>query len=599
MGSENYDGPAGRQAECKFFVIGDGQAGAVRRRAERGLVKTDSRRLVLDRYTLLERLGAGAFGTVWLAHDEHLQREVAIKRIARSSEDGQEERRRARREAIAAARLSHPAIVALYEAGADEDAYYLVSEPVRGSSLAELFASRRIGDRELLRVGVVLADALAHAHARGVIHRDVKPQNVIVPDEATAGGAAAKLTDFGVARIAGDQPLTRTGDIIGTFAYMAPEQAQGRPADASSDLYSLALTIYEGLAGFNPVRGSTPALTARLQGQGAAPLERERGDLSVTLCRSIDRALSVDPARRGTLVELRGACVAALAGELPSSRTTPRRRARPGGPSVPRQARAIGGLAAGAFAFALLASLPALASAPTRLWVAAAAAVAVGLAPRLGWLAVGVGLVVWLGVDGAAGTALLVALAMAPVPTLLRSTPWLWCAPALAPVLGLLGLALAFPALAARIGAIRQRSALGALGVWWLGLAEVAFGHRLLFGPPTGVNSPASWTGLPLDTVAHGVIPLLSGAELLLAASWAAAAALGPRIVGARAPSARALGAIAWASGLIATTGLAGEQLGSVGTTSLIGGGLLALCIVAARRPGRVGHAPGARGSVA
>jgi tRNA A-37 threonylcarbamoyl transferase component Bud32 len=547
------------------------------------LVKTDSRQLVLDRYTLLERLGAGAFGTVWLAHDEHLQREVAIKRIARSSVDGREERRRARREAIAAARLSHPAIVALYEAGADEDAYYLVSEPVRGSSLAELFAARRIGDRELLRIGVVLAEALAHAHARGVVHRDVKPQNVIVPDEATAGGAAAKLTDFGVARIAGDQPLTRTGDIVGTFAYMAPEQAQGRSVDAACDLYSLALTIYEGLAGFNPVRGATPALTARLQGEGAAPLEHERGDLPRSLCRSIDRALSVDPVRRGSLVELRAACGAALAGELPQARRAGRRLARWAQPSVPRQARAVGGLAVGGFAFALLCAQPQVAGASSRLWVAAAAAVLVGLLPRLGWVAVGLTLVVWLGVDGAPGTALLVAAALAPVPTVLRSTPWLWCAPALAPLLGLLGLALAFPAIAARLGGVWQRSALGALGVWWLILAEVAFGRRLLFGVPAGVDPPASWRELPLEAAAHGVAPLLSAGELLLGLAWALAAVLAPRVVRGASVGARALGAIGWTTGLIALTGLAGERVATVQATSLLEGGIVALCIVLAR----------------
>ncbi|HWH12009.1 MAG TPA: serine/threonine-protein kinase [Solirubrobacteraceae bacterium] len=550
-------------------------------------MKTDSRRLVLDRYTLLERLGAGAFGTVWLAHDEQLQREVAIKRIQRSSDDGREERRRAKREAIAAARLSHPAIVALYEAGADEDAYYLVSEPVRGSSLAELFASRRIDDRELLRVGAVLCEALAHAHARGVIHRDVKPQNVIVPDEATAGGAPAKLTDFGVARIAGDQPLTRTGDIVGTFAYMAPEQAQGRPANAASDLYSLALTIYEGLAGFNPVRGTTPAVTAQLQGEGVPPLERERKDLPRAVCRSIDRALSVDPARRGSLVELRAACAAALSGDLPRSHRRKARPLRPGQLTVPRQVRAIGGLAAGTFAFALLTSQPALAATPTRLWFAAAASIAVGLLPRAGWVAVGLTLVGWLCVDGAPGTAVLVALALAPVPTALRSTPWLWCAPALAPLLGLVGLALAFPALAARLGGVWQRSALGALGLWWLILAEAAFGRRLLFGAPPGTQPPQDWQDLPLEAIAHAVVPLLIGAELLLVALWSLAAASAPLLIGGGALTRRALGAIAWATALIAGTGLAGERVGVVGTTSLLGGGALALCVGLLPPPGR------------
>ncbi|MGI8802559.1 MAG: serine/threonine-protein kinase, partial [Solirubrobacteraceae bacterium] len=295
---------------------------------------------VLDRYVLLERLGAGAFGTVWLAHDDRLHREVAVKRIARGARESREERRRAAREAIAAARLSHPAIVALYEAAADESAYYLVSELVRGPSLADLFAADDIDDRELLRIGVVLADALAHAHTRGVVHRDVKPHNVIVPDEAATGGTPAKLTDFGVALIAGDQPLTRAGEVVGTFAYMAPEQAQGHVVDARADLYSLGLTLYEGLAGFNPMRGSTPALTALRQGDPVKPLERTRGDLPRGLCRSIDRALSVDPARRGSLADLRLACSQALAGELTGRRRPLRVRQAPLRLLGPRQPRA-------------------------------------------------------------------------------------------------------------------------------------------------------------------------------------------------------------------------------------------------------------------
>ncbi len=469
---------------------------------------------VLDRYVLLERLGAGAFGTVWLAHDERLHREVAVKRIARGAREGHEERRRAEREALAAARLSHPAIVALYEAGADQGAYYLVSEPVRGSSLDELFADGEIGDRELLRVGAVLADALAHAHARGVVHRDVKPQNVIVPDEAAAGGSPAKLTDFGVALIAGDQPLTRAGEVVGTFAYMAPEQAQGRPVDARADLFSLALTVYEGLAGFNPMRGSTPALTALRQGDPVKPLERTRGDLPRVLCRSIDRALSLDPARRGTLADLRLAFGQALAGELSDHRRRPpraraggaRRRERdPAAAAVrlagPRQPRAVAGLAAAALALAALAIPLGPASPPSAvsaLWAAAAAGIAVAVLPRAGWLALGVAGVGWLVLGGESGAALLLALALAPVPSLLRRSPWLWTAPALAPVLGALGLAVAFPALAGR-GALGAwpRAALGALGLWWLALAEPLYDTRLLFGAAPGTGPRAAWEGSP------------------------------------------------------------------------------------------------------
>ncbi len=134
--------------------------------------------LLLGRYLLLERLGAGGFGTVWRAHDEQLDRAVAVKRIPLPSE---EDRDRATREAHATARLAHPAIVALYEASSDEDAFYLISELVEGATLAELIAEDQLADEEVLEIGVALLSALEHAHARGVIHRDVKPQNVLVP----------------------------------------------------------------------------------------------------------------------------------------------------------------------------------------------------------------------------------------------------------------------------------------------------------------------------------------------------------------------------------------------------------------------------------
>src|SRR3954454_22593584 len=149
--------------------------------------------LVLDRYRLVRRLGSGGFGTVWLAHDERLGREVAVKRVPTGDGD---EAERARREAQVAARLSHPGIVALYEAGADDDACYLVSELVRGETLGLLEAEGALSDRDVVEIGIALCEALAHAHARGVVHRDVKPGNVIVPEAPGDGEPFAKLTDF-------------------------------------------------------------------------------------------------------------------------------------------------------------------------------------------------------------------------------------------------------------------------------------------------------------------------------------------------------------------------------------------------------------------
>src|SRR3954451_140420 len=262
---------------------------------------------VLDRYRLVRRLGSGGFGTVWLAHDERLGREVAVKRVLIGDGD---EAERARREAQVAARLSHPGIVALYEAGADDAACYLVSELVRGETLGVLEADGALSDLDVVEIGVALCEAVAHAHARGVIHRDVKPSNVIVPEARGDGEPHAKLTDFGIARAVGDDALTRTGDVLGTLAYMAPEQAEGRGATAQSDLYALALVLYEALAGVNPVRGATPAETARRIGEPLPALGRWRRDLPRELTEAIDAAVAADAEERGTLAGLR----AALAG---------------------------------------------------------------------------------------------------------------------------------------------------------------------------------------------------------------------------------------------------------------------------------------------
>jgi eukaryotic-like serine/threonine-protein kinase len=189
-------------------------------------------RLILGRYRLERRLGAGGFGVVWLAWDEKLEREVAVKAIPRDGGAGE----RVEREARAAARLNHPGIVAIYELASDEHDVYLVSELVRGRTLAELVHAGAIADRDVARIGIALCEALEHAHARGVIHRDVKPQNVMVLAEPAAGAGFAKLADFGVAHVTSGDPLTRTGDIVGTLAYMAPEQAEGSRVTPACDV---------------------------------------------------------------------------------------------------------------------------------------------------------------------------------------------------------------------------------------------------------------------------------------------------------------------------------------------------------------------------
>jgi eukaryotic-like serine/threonine-protein kinase len=171
--------------------------------------------IILERYRLRRRLGTGGFGSVWMARDERLQRDVAVKILPRELvSEGRFER-----EAHAAARLSHPGIVTLYEAAADDEGAYLVSELVRGATLQRALAVGRLSDRGIIEVGIAVCDALRHAHAHGVVHRDVKPSNILIPSNSPA---RSKLTDFGVARLLGGDTLTRTGDLIGTEAYMAP-----------------------------------------------------------------------------------------------------------------------------------------------------------------------------------------------------------------------------------------------------------------------------------------------------------------------------------------------------------------------------------------
>jgi eukaryotic-like serine/threonine-protein kinase len=264
-------------------------------------------RLILGRYRLERRLGAGGFGVVWLAWDEKLEREVAVKAIPLENGGGE----RVEREARAAARLNHPGIVGIYELAHDEHDVYLVSELVRGRTLAELLRAGAVADRDVARIGMALCDALDHAHQRGVIHRDVKPQNVMVVADPAAGAGFAKLADFGVAHVASGDALTRTGDVVGTLAYMAPEQAEGARTTPASDVYSLALSLYEAWTGSNPVRAGGPAATARRLGRPLPSLAATRRDLPLELCDAIDRALDIDPARRPSPAELRPELAAA------------------------------------------------------------------------------------------------------------------------------------------------------------------------------------------------------------------------------------------------------------------------------------------------
>jgi eukaryotic-like serine/threonine-protein kinase len=565
--------------------------------------------LLCGRYLLIERLGAGGFGVVWRCRDELLHREVALKRIpfagpapapqsapasltppgglaGEGDWDEEHAGARATREALAAARLSHPGIVALYEAFRDDDAFYLVSELIDGQTLAAMIAQDSLTDEQVLQIGVTLAQALEHAHARGVVHRDVKPHNVLVPVDPRAEEAPAKLTDFGGAWLVDEDALTRTGETLGTLAYMAPEQSEGREVGVAADLYSLALVLREGLTGVNPVRGPTPAATARRIGCALPTLARERPDLPRALVRALDGALLPDPRRRGDLRELRGALERAPA----ESQTRERRpsRGRPG--DVPQDHLAPAGddfedeLPADQTAATRVDRLPnapvssvrvapaptshARGESPTSVppvpgWTEQsppAPSRRHGLPlPRVLWAGCTLAGAAWLVSSARPGAALLLLAAMAPVLILLGSRPGIdWLAAMLAPALGLVGLAGVYPALAGQAARVERRALLGALGYWWLTLAGALLsgagtGSRLWLAPPGGLPARAVWEGSLDGAASHVIAPALSAGVLFGAVLWAGAAVVLPWVVRGRNAIVDTLAAVAWSAALLAT----------------------------------------------
>ena len=527
--------------------------------------------LVLERYRLHRRLGSGAFGSVWMARDERLDRDVAVKVVPRERVVGG----RFEREARAAARLSHPGIVTLYEAAVDDEGAYLVSELVSGATMAELLEADRLSDRDIAQVGVALCDALLHAHAEGVIHRDVKPSNILIPDRASSPAQLAKLTDFGVARVIGGDSLTRTGDVVGTAAYMAPEQAEGRQAGASADLYSLALVIYEALTGVNPLRAGAGVQRARRLGAHLPPLRRHRRDLPRELGRAIDQALRPRAKERGSIEELRRTLAGSLPrledapgdldeepGELEASRPEVVVAERdPAGDelkvvdrqevSLPARLLAAAGAALlGAWVGAVLLHGGLVAAGA----VGGASALAVALLPGAGWLGLTVVGAAALAIQGQAGAAVLLAVgALLPV-ALLPTRPARWPLAAAAPALGAISLAGAWPALAARASSAWQRAVLGAVGWVWLALGTVLSGKPLYAGLPDAVPPVGAWSVSPSAAVHEVLGPLFSSGALTPALVWAAAAVALPAVLYQRDLMLRAGLAALWAAALLGST---------------------------------------------
>ncbi|HKV10619.1 MAG TPA: protein kinase, partial [Thermoanaerobaculia bacterium] len=244
-------------------------------------------------YRVERQLGRGGMGEVFLAWDERLERRVAIKRIRRDSGLSPEQRERFRREARMAARLSHSAIVQIYDLVTEDDEDALVLEYVEGRTLAERLAEGRLSTAEALRLCSEIATGLAAAHEAGLIHRDLKAANVLV-----TGAGHAKILDFGLARPLGtpeDTALTQQGVVVGTLLSMSPEQARGEELDARSDLFSLGALIYEMLTGRSPFQGKNPAdVLRRVVYEPPPRLRSLRPELPVELENLLDRLLAKD-----------------------------------------------------------------------------------------------------------------------------------------------------------------------------------------------------------------------------------------------------------------------------------------------------------------
>src|SRR5438874_8356491 len=210
------------------------------------------------RYRLEARIGSGGMSTVYRALDETLQRQVAVKLMNREVATDSDQLERVRREARAVAQLSHPHVVGVIDAGEDEGRPYIVFEYVEGENLKErIRRSGRLPIAEAVAYAIEIARALGAAHARHIVHRDVKPQNVLIDEEGSA-----KVTDFGIARTIAEEGLTADGRVLGTTDYVSPEQALGRPVDGQSDLYSLGVVLFEMLTGDVPFKGDNQVAVA-------------------------------------------------------------------------------------------------------------------------------------------------------------------------------------------------------------------------------------------------------------------------------------------------------------------------------------------------
>ena len=321
--------------------------------------------VAFGRYRVQEKLGAGGMGAVYLARDDELGRDVAVKVLRPLTAVGEPPRElieRFRREARAVALLSHANVVRVYDQGVQGDFPFLVMELVPGPTLADRIAAGPLELREVRTLGIQLASALDAAHAAGIVHRDVKPSNVL-----QSGTGTWKLADFGIAHT-GDSSLTITGQFLGTPAFAAPEMLEGGQAGAPADVYSLAATLYAALAGEPPYGDANlgKLIVAIGKGERPPPIAERRRDVPPGIAAALERAMATEPAARPTASELAHELAVAASGiatPVPGALATavvpplPVRRAAGAGAGTGSRARLfliIAAIAFGALALGLI-----------------------------------------------------------------------------------------------------------------------------------------------------------------------------------------------------------------------------------------------------
>ena len=263
--------------------------------------------LVLDRYRPLRPLGSGGSGSVWLARDERNGLDVALKIIPREGKAAH----RAEREAEAASRLRHERCLRAYGFGSDSGHVYIAYEYVGGRTLREAMRGGELRDGQAVEAAAQILDGLAHAHSRGIVHRDVKPSNVLLAED---DGISVRLLDFGLAQFDEAETLTAVGDVPGTLAYISPERLRGEEACSASDIWAVGVLLWEALAGKHPFWGvPLPQMAGTIEA-GCPPLQPERPDLPKRLLSAISHALAHDPARRPPAAALAKELRSALAG---------------------------------------------------------------------------------------------------------------------------------------------------------------------------------------------------------------------------------------------------------------------------------------------